>query len=248
MKLTTNYSLKKPEGSDVVNIDDFNYNADIIDNAIQEIKNTSSTNKTNISSLQTDVDNIYGGNKKLSSEHFVKSYPGKYFSSAPTGKDLNNIKFNIICYTTSGDGLINLPSDENGGSGMLEVTQSFLESSNQHTIQRYTNTVTNATYIRSFNKDKDVWTAWREYQAHKLTQNNGSGITLTTGYNLNNLTGIGTGFYYGTGLANSPETGWVMVEHVTYGNSATQKCTSINSAKIYTRRSSNGTWSEWREL
>ena len=38
MKLTTNYSLKKPEGSDVVNIDDFNYNADIIDNAIQELK------------------------------------------------------------------------------------------------------------------------------------------------------------------------------------------------------------------
>ncbi|MBP3930950.1 MAG: hypothetical protein J6D47_15480 [Peptostreptococcaceae bacterium] len=38
MKLTTNYSLKKPEGADVVNIDDFNYNADIIDNAIKEVK------------------------------------------------------------------------------------------------------------------------------------------------------------------------------------------------------------------
>ena len=57
MKLTTNYNLKKPEGSDTVNIDDFNYNADIIDNSIQEIKNTSSTNKTNISSLQTKVNN-----------------------------------------------------------------------------------------------------------------------------------------------------------------------------------------------
>ena len=38
MKLTTNYSLKKPEGSDVVNIDDLNYNADILDSAIQEVK------------------------------------------------------------------------------------------------------------------------------------------------------------------------------------------------------------------
>ena len=38
MKLTTNYGLKKPEGSDVVNIDDFNYNADIIDNTFKEIK------------------------------------------------------------------------------------------------------------------------------------------------------------------------------------------------------------------
>ena len=66
MKLTTNYSLKKPEGSDVVNIDDFNYNADIIDNAIQEIKNTSSTNKTNISSLQAKVNN--GQNFKLTED------------------------------------------------------------------------------------------------------------------------------------------------------------------------------------
>lgn len=31
MKTTTNYGLKKPDGTDVVNIDDFNYNADIID-------------------------------------------------------------------------------------------------------------------------------------------------------------------------------------------------------------------------
>ena len=45
MKLTTNYSLKKPEGSDVVNIDDFNYNADIIDSAMKEVK-------SNISALK----------------------------------------------------------------------------------------------------------------------------------------------------------------------------------------------------
>ena len=38
MKLTTNYGLKKPDASDIVNIDDFNYNADVIDSAIQEVK------------------------------------------------------------------------------------------------------------------------------------------------------------------------------------------------------------------
>lgn len=38
MRLTINYGLKKPEGSDVVNIDDFNYNADIIDSTMKEIK------------------------------------------------------------------------------------------------------------------------------------------------------------------------------------------------------------------
>ena len=77
MKLTTNFGLKKPEGSDVVNVDDFNYNADIIDNAIKEVatkvngldliasnvkmtdgstvQTTVTTNKNNISALQSSV-------------------------------------------------------------------------------------------------------------------------------------------------------------------------------------------------
>ena len=38
LRLTVNYGLKKPDGSDVVNIDDFNYNADIIDSTMKEIK------------------------------------------------------------------------------------------------------------------------------------------------------------------------------------------------------------------
>jgi hypothetical protein len=36
MKTTANLGLKKPEGTDVVNIDDFNYNADIIDTELQK--------------------------------------------------------------------------------------------------------------------------------------------------------------------------------------------------------------------
>lgn len=34
MQLTTNYKLKKPDGTDVVNVQDFNDNADILDNAL----------------------------------------------------------------------------------------------------------------------------------------------------------------------------------------------------------------------
>ncbi|NNG67354.1 hypothetical protein [Caldanaerobacter subterraneus] len=41
MKYTTNYNLKKPEGTDVVNIDDLNYNADIIDTELAaRVKNS----------------------------------------------------------------------------------------------------------------------------------------------------------------------------------------------------------------
>lgn len=36
MKTTANLGLKKPEGTDIVNIDDFNYNADIIDAELQK--------------------------------------------------------------------------------------------------------------------------------------------------------------------------------------------------------------------
>ena len=55
VKLTTSFGLKKPEGSDVVNIDDFNYNADILDTKLKAVETQSNTNKTNITALQTTV-------------------------------------------------------------------------------------------------------------------------------------------------------------------------------------------------
>lgn len=217
------------------------------------VEDAINTNKTNISSLQTDVDNIYGGNKKLSSDHFVKSYPGKYFSSVTTEKDLNNIKFNIICYTTSGDGLTNLPSGESGGGGMLEVTQSFANSNSLHVIQRYTNTITNATYIRSFNKDKDVWTHWGRNtvggQATKMTEDNG----VCRGIPNNNANDINiTGFWMGSNVANVPSVthSWVYIESLVHNDLyQVQKATDLHeSSKRWTRHKTSGSWSEWREL
>lgn len=38
MKTTTNYALKKPEGTDVVNVQDFNGNSDIIDGKLKELE------------------------------------------------------------------------------------------------------------------------------------------------------------------------------------------------------------------
>ena len=43
LKTTTNYGLKKPEGTDVVNIEELNYNADIIDQKIKEVDNKASS-------------------------------------------------------------------------------------------------------------------------------------------------------------------------------------------------------------
>ena len=39
LRLTNNYNLKMPEGSDVVNIEDLNYNTNVIDNTLLQNKN-----------------------------------------------------------------------------------------------------------------------------------------------------------------------------------------------------------------
>ena len=59
MRITTNLGLKKPEGTDVVNIDDFNYNADILDAKVKEISNKLSSISTN--AKNTSFDNSSNG-------------------------------------------------------------------------------------------------------------------------------------------------------------------------------------------
>lgn len=218
------------------------------------VEDAINTNKTNISSLQTDVDNIYGGNKNLSNEHFVKSYPGKYFSSVTTEKDLNNIKFNLICYITSSDKLTNLPIGESGGGGMLEVTQSFANSNSLHVIQRYTNTITNATYMRSFNKDKDVWTNWArntmDGQNVKLTEDSGNAFNIS-GSNLNSYSTIVGRVLIGENIKHAPEHAigsWWTIENYSNGIWGHQIGTSWFTGARYMRRCDNGTWQSWREI
>jgi len=46
LKCTGNYNLKKPEGSDVVNIEDLNDNADIIDQALKAHDDALATKET----------------------------------------------------------------------------------------------------------------------------------------------------------------------------------------------------------
>ena len=52
MKYTSNYNLKKPDGTDVVNIEDFNGNADIIDTQLKTLK-TAVDGKANTSHTHT---------------------------------------------------------------------------------------------------------------------------------------------------------------------------------------------------
>ena len=53
MKLTTNYGLKKPEGTDVVNIDDFNDNADVLDAKVKNLEDVVTETKKSVSDGKT---------------------------------------------------------------------------------------------------------------------------------------------------------------------------------------------------
>ena len=59
MKYTGNYNLKKPDGTDVVNIEDFNENADIIDAELKNLKNTYVTFKNNIEAVKYEDDKLF---------------------------------------------------------------------------------------------------------------------------------------------------------------------------------------------
>ncbi|MEW9093931.1 MAG: PQQ-binding-like beta-propeller repeat protein [Clostridiaceae bacterium] len=76
MKTTANYGLKKPDGTDVVNIDDFNYNADILDTKIKEID----TKASNITVPVTSVNNKTGAVTLAASD----------VGAVPTSRKVNN--------------------------------------------------------------------------------------------------------------------------------------------------------------
>ncbi|KAJ51103.1 hypothetical protein BD780_000225 [Clostridium tetanomorphum] len=46
MKLTANYGLRKPDGNDAVNIEDLNYNADILDKKVKEVESNAGSVKS----------------------------------------------------------------------------------------------------------------------------------------------------------------------------------------------------------
>ena len=234
MKLTTNYSLKKPEGSDVVNIDDFNYNADIIDNAIQEIKNTSSTNKTSISNLQTKVDN--GQVYKLTTDDGTNIHI--------SGQDLNTLKTNGQYF---GSELINAPHN------YFYYVEVMTRGDSLYTYQRIT--ALNDTHMGKFERTcrNGTWEAWRTLagQNLKLTNNNGQ-IDVTYGGDFNTLTK--TGWYYITSPTNSPTSGgaWYLEVMSRDGGYVYQRATrnenGNNNLAKYERTMHNNTWTAWREL
>jgi len=74
LKYTGNYNLKKPEGSDIVNIEDFNDNADIIDQALKAHDDELATKETP-AGAQAKADAAEANAKAYTDAHEQKAAP-----------------------------------------------------------------------------------------------------------------------------------------------------------------------------
>ena len=145
MKLTTNYSLKKPEGSDVVNIDDFNYNTDTIDTKLKAIETQANTNKSNISSNTT----LINANKtSILNGQTIKVTSDDGTCIDVSGQDADNLDKTGFYM---GEGMLNVPQTQYGwvyienkvhkkGEYQIQIATELHNSSN-----RWTRHITNIT-------------------------------------------------------------------------------------------------------
>lgn len=84
-------------------------------------------------------------------------------------------------------------------------------------------------------------------QHHRLTNNDGTAITLTDGSDLNNATV--PGFYNGLNLLHAPSSGWnyIRVSRHTYGDGyILQEAIDFNGVISAFRVKNGGTWSGWK--
>ena len=208
------------------------------------VEDAINTNKTNISSLQTKVDN--GQVHKLTWDG-----GNSIFIDSGTFDDIKTTGIYTCTHNVGGT----KPVPSYNGYYHLEVigADSHLGQNNKwitqratvfegigHGIQVYTRVCQNGT-----------WTHWGrnivDGQSTKMTADHGACINISNG-DANDIST--TGFFMGNNVANVPITGWVYIESLVHNALyQVQKATDLHeSSKRWTRHQTGGAWSSWREL
>ena len=128
MRLTTNLGLKKPEGTDVVNIDDFNYNADILDAKVKEISNKLSSISTN--AKNTSFDNSSNGMVATNVQDAIEE---NKTSILKQGRDIDSLKLSV----SNGKQLI-----------ASAITDKGVDTSNEDSFQIMANNINNISTMK----------------------------------------------------------------------------------------------------
>lgn len=247
MKLTTNYSLKKPEGSDVVNIDDFNYNVDTIDTKLKSVENQSNTNKTNISTLQNEV------SVNKSSIAYISDNIIPYEDTQC--KSINDIPLKPGRYAVNCD-------DNSFPSTWGNVTVDY-GSYNGEYIATFRSIGIDGNHSNTWvsqNRYGDLndrgWKPWKKLvldgQELKLTESNGSYIIIRDTGNVDNLVLGWFNYFNAKGTlppGYNPNDNDFLVENKGVGeNWFRQILYDVRSFNKFERMRIDGNWSEWRSL
>ncbi|ACD51289.1 hypothetical protein ST12_04290 [Clostridium botulinum] len=157
MKLTSNYSLKKPDGSDVVNIQDFNDNSDKIDlelkkvdsqlkekanlkdvkifSSLADIGLTQNDMTTDFASNVLKIIKAIGANRRISLYPYQTESNTNLYNSVKTWCGFNTDAFHVII-DTSFNGAENLPNK-------IEVIPNYNNGNNRVFLGFYDNELGN---------------------------------------------------------------------------------------------------------
>lgn len=171
MKTTVNYGLKKPDGTDVVNIDDFNYNSDIIDQKLKEVDTKASNIAVPVTSIngKTGAVILSAGDIKAADGKTVEGFKTEVTSELAqkantkriTPLELNNTKLKAGFYTNDGNGILNGDGTTfKTGWWHVQASKHFDDNGFGMQVATPLNITSESRYYRTSNGT--IWDAWRK--------------------------------------------------------------------------------------
>lgn len=266
MKTTVNYGLKKPDGTDVVNIDDFNYNSDIIDQKLKEVDIKAS----NITVPVTSVNGKTGA--VILSAGDIKAADGKTleaYKTEVTSELAQMMKFSDVpekTHTTILSWALSQKSSTTTFSSQDSTLRGATDAPSTNAIQYHlligTNTVrTVIAYEYIPNNPANMWFrnigdgVWRTTWRRMLTETDFNSIVGYTDYGATQIdatTVVKAGMYRNSNWTNRPientdAQGTLFV--IPYNNGWTNQIFfSPHNGKMYQRHCGNGVWTSWKMI
>ncbi len=261
MLTTNNLGLKKPEGTDVVDINDINGNMDKLDAEV--VKKASTTEDGRMSKGdKAKLDGIANGANKYvhpsthtatmiiedSSHRFVTDAEKTNWNSAVSHKS-DTVK-HITNTERSLWNTVTKKVDKVTGRGLSTNDYTTAEKNKLASLKNYSHPSTHpATMIVEDSNHKFVTQAEKNNWNSKAPGGYGIGGTAKdiSNQNLNNY--INSGFYRGYNMANAPTDDWYYIEVIQHASTwVLQIATRLHTDLRFFRRNSSGTWQAWKKI